>query len=352
MSFNGSGTFNINTAGQPVVDGTAITSSVFNALTADIASGLSTCVTKDGQTTPTANLPMGGFKLTGLALGLATTDSARMDNAVHMNICEGRISVDTAAVQTSDVSGFTITFYPFRGSRIALYNGTQWVLRTIASPTISVPATTNTNYDVFAYDNSGTVTLELVAWSTDTARATNITTQDGVYVKSGATTRRYLGTVRTGSSVGFVPDTEAQRYCWNYYNRLPRPMKVVSTSNWTYTTATYRQANASTTNQLDCVIGVSEEPVEVTLATTAANTSAGVAVRIGIGLGSTTASSATMTPSATTQLANTPTPINAYYRGWPGAGRRYFPWLEFSTASGTTTWNSSVEGGLIGTVWG
>lgn len=78
MSFNGSGTFNINTAGQPVVTGTVISSSVFNALTADLATGLSTCITKDGQTTVTANIPMNSFKFTGLAAGTAATDSVRL----------------------------------------------------------------------------------------------------------------------------------------------------------------------------------------------------------------------------------------------------------------------------------
>ncbi len=62
MSYNGSGTFVINSAGQPVVTGTVISSTAFNALTADLATGLSTALTKDGQTTPTANLPMGTFK--------------------------------------------------------------------------------------------------------------------------------------------------------------------------------------------------------------------------------------------------------------------------------------------------
>jgi hypothetical protein len=76
MSFNGSGTFVINSAGQPVVTGTVISSTAFNALTADLATGLSTTVTKNGQTTPTANLPMGGFKFTGMADGTAGTDSA------------------------------------------------------------------------------------------------------------------------------------------------------------------------------------------------------------------------------------------------------------------------------------
>lgn len=78
MSYNGSGTFVINSSGQPVVPGTTISSTAFNALTADLATGLTTAVTKDGQTTPTANLPMGGFKLTGLGAGSAATDSVRM----------------------------------------------------------------------------------------------------------------------------------------------------------------------------------------------------------------------------------------------------------------------------------
>lgn len=78
MSFNGSGTFVINSTGQPVVTGTVISSTAFNALTADLATGLSTTVTKNGQTTPTANLPMGGFKYTGMGDGSAGTDSATL----------------------------------------------------------------------------------------------------------------------------------------------------------------------------------------------------------------------------------------------------------------------------------
>jgi len=56
MSYNGSGTFNINTTGQPVVAGTVISSSAFNSLTSDLATGLTTAITKDGQTTTTARI--------------------------------------------------------------------------------------------------------------------------------------------------------------------------------------------------------------------------------------------------------------------------------------------------------
>jgi hypothetical protein len=75
MSYNGSGTFNINSAGQPVVTGTTISSTAFNSLTADLATGLTTALTKDGQTTPTANIPLGGYKITGLANATLSTDA-------------------------------------------------------------------------------------------------------------------------------------------------------------------------------------------------------------------------------------------------------------------------------------
>ena len=79
MSYNGSGVFTINTAGQPVITGTTISSTTFNSLTADLATGLTTALTKDGQSTPTANIGMGAFKITNLAAGTVASDAARLD---------------------------------------------------------------------------------------------------------------------------------------------------------------------------------------------------------------------------------------------------------------------------------
>jgi hypothetical protein len=75
VSFNGAGTFVINSTGNPVVTGTTISSTWANALTADLATGLSTCILRDGTQTLTANIPFGGFKITGLGNGSASTDS-------------------------------------------------------------------------------------------------------------------------------------------------------------------------------------------------------------------------------------------------------------------------------------
>jgi len=72
MSYNGSGTFAINSTGQPVVAGTVISSTVFNSLTADLGTGLSTAITKDGQTTTTARILFAA----GISSTLATDASS------------------------------------------------------------------------------------------------------------------------------------------------------------------------------------------------------------------------------------------------------------------------------------
>lgn len=75
MSYNGSGTFSLP-AGNPVTTNTAISSSVHNTTLSEIATGLSTAITKDGQTTVTANLPMAGYRHTGVGNPTARTQYA------------------------------------------------------------------------------------------------------------------------------------------------------------------------------------------------------------------------------------------------------------------------------------
>lgn len=84
MSYNGSGTFVINSTGQPVVTGTVISSTVFNALTADLATGLSNVICKDGQTTVTNNIPFAGRYATNIGIraldGSVTVPGIALDN--------------------------------------------------------------------------------------------------------------------------------------------------------------------------------------------------------------------------------------------------------------------------------
>ncbi len=74
-AFDGSGTFVISGTGLPVVTNTVISSTVANTLNSDLAIGLSTCITKNGQTTITANIPMAGFKVTGIGSASTTGDA-------------------------------------------------------------------------------------------------------------------------------------------------------------------------------------------------------------------------------------------------------------------------------------
>lgn len=74
-----SGTFSLYSTGNPVVTGTTISSTWANNTLSDIATGLSTAVLKDGSQTLTANLPMSGFKLTGLGAASAAGNSVRYE---------------------------------------------------------------------------------------------------------------------------------------------------------------------------------------------------------------------------------------------------------------------------------
>lgn len=71
MPRNGSGTYQLP-AGNPVVTGTVISSTTQNTTMSDVATALTNSLAKDGQTTPTSNLPMGGFKHTGAGDATAT----------------------------------------------------------------------------------------------------------------------------------------------------------------------------------------------------------------------------------------------------------------------------------------
>lgn len=74
--YNGGGVFSPPGASFPAVSNTLIEASKFNAVINDIATnGLSNVITKDGQTTVTANIPFATFRITGLGAAAARTDA-------------------------------------------------------------------------------------------------------------------------------------------------------------------------------------------------------------------------------------------------------------------------------------
>jgi len=60
-------------------------------------------------------------------------------------------------------------------------------------------------------------------WTSNTARATAISLQDGVYVKTSDKSYRYLGTFRTTATTT-TEDSEAKRFVYNVNNQVARSM--------------------------------------------------------------------------------------------------------------------------------
>ena len=80
MGYDGAGTFEITTPGQPASPHTTISSTFYNALVQDLANGLSNAICKDGQSEISANIPFNNKKITVLAPATARTDAASLAN--------------------------------------------------------------------------------------------------------------------------------------------------------------------------------------------------------------------------------------------------------------------------------
>ena len=160
MSYNGSGTFQINTSGQPVVTGTVISSTAFNSLTSDLATGLSTAITKDGQTVTTVQIPFAqGLRSTlvtdssSISTGSIITDGGV---GIAKNLYVGGIANFSAQpIFTSLTASSAVATDASKGLVSVTNTGTGAnVLGT--SPTINNPTVTNYVESVVAIGNSST----------------------------------------------------------------------------------------------------------------------------------------------------------------------------------------------------
>ena len=276
-------------------------------------------------------------------------------SAPSSRACEGRLSLTSGVrVTTSDVSGAgSVYFTPYRGNLIALYNGSgAWNTVSFSQTAISLASgfTAGKPYDVFAYHNAGTLALETVGWTNDSTHATALALQDGIYVKSGAATRRYLGTFYT-SSATTTEDSRTKRYVWNYHQRVVREMKRSETAaTWAYSTGAYRIANGNAANVLDFVVGVAEDSLCAALLANASNSTATSRnLFFGLGLDSTT-------PDCEAGFVTT---TNGFFAGQAisknytvSSGRHTIAWIEYGGGTDTQTWYGGDRRGLTGWLMG
>lgn len=210
---------------------------------------------------------------------------------------QGRLTLTTAVpVLTGAVAtSATVLYTPYVGNLIPIWNGSAFQVRTFTELTNTLansatgnagpaPGAASKNYDLFVWDNGGTLTLTRGAvWNSDTVRSSatenDLQRVQGKLVNLNAITNGpavgyglYVGTVRTdaggatvswalgGSGAGGTPATIN---VWNMYNRAQVNCQVMdSNAAWSYATATPRSADNSTGNRISMVRGLNEDGVE------------------------------------------------------------------------------------------
>lgn len=129
MPFNGAGLYTPPGADFPAVPNTLIESSHFNNIINDLATALSLCITKDGQQTVLANIPMNSFVFTGLGTGLASRTRSANTGDVQDGLANWVIAGGT-------VDAITATYSP---ALTALVDGQICFLRALGANTITAP---------------------------------------------------------------------------------------------------------------------------------------------------------------------------------------------------------------------
>lgn len=274
------------------------------------------------------------------------------ENNLNGLLVGGRLTLESGVpLSTTDQTAKTSVLYtPDTYGVITLYNGSAWEVVAFTETSLTVPSTTDTNFDIFGYDNAGTFTLEAVNWTNDTTRATALARQDGVLVKSGDATRRYLGTGRTTSVSGQTQTTSASWLLYNEYNKRDIVLSANrGTTEWTYNGTTWRAAGSNTTVGATRVEAVFGSPVYVTGKVGATLEAAGTAVGGGVGI----AKSATNTNDAVFKgninvNGAESRPCFAEYGESTSAGYYYYQWVETTNGSSSVRFNNQNISGLTG----
>jgi hypothetical protein len=161
MPRNGSGTYT-----RPQSDytsGTTIVSAAVNSDLNDMASALTASLARDGQTTPTGNLPMGGFRHTNIANGVSRNEYAALGQAQDGAFLWGGTAGGTA-------NAITVTLTP----PITAYAAGQ-TFRFISSATNTSSVTLNVNGVGAVALNKGDGTSPLVSGEIPTQSIVSVT---------------------------------------------------------------------------------------------------------------------------------------------------------------------------------
>lgn len=210
---------------------------------------------------------------------------------------QGRLTLTSnTPVMIADATAQSSVYYaPYVGSYYPWYSGATWSMRAFTQLTMALDTTNQVSgslYDLFVWNDGGTDKIGAgPAWSSTTARGTGAGTtelelKDGVWtnknsitLKNGAgagvtgvaaNTATYVGTIyctangKTG--MAFTPTAAAGGTnnilgLYNAYNRVRYSAVSRGTSTgYTYGTAAWRAANASSADRVNFVDGLQQSP--------------------------------------------------------------------------------------------
>lgn len=283
---------------------------------------------------------------------------------------QGRLTLTSGSpVLTATTSGATTVYYsPYVGNMIPLYDGNNFVvykfteLQQATTDTTKSPAavTTNSNYDLFVWSDSGTLRCTRgPAWTSSTGRGTGagtteLTRVNGIWLNANAITNgpgasrgTYVGTIRSNGSsqidwiYGAVAAGGTAGFfgVWNCYNRVDVACRVGdNTNSWAGASgATWRAANNSSTMRVSFVRGLDEDAVTadyLVLCSSASGTNGCVSV----GLDTTTGFSGLVS------FSNSGTNLNLLgtYAGTPGLGFHYLSANELVDGGSTVNFFGDI----------
>lgn len=268
----------------------------------------------------------------------------------------GRLTTESGVpVSTTDrASQGTLYYTPYKHNIIFTYSGALWQGNFFSEISLSLSLTSGKNYDIFINTDADTLSLSS-AWTNDTTRADALGTQDGVIVLGSDHTKLWLGTIRASgtdvtedSAGGSTTQVGGKRFVWNAYNQVARRISVIDTTdNWSYATATIRQANGASGNKVEYVSGDAAMQIDATM-------QAGVLIvadatnwgRVGIGVDSTSTFSGLFNGFYNPSGSGIAVTAGGEYVGTPGLGYHYVSWNEKGAPAGSVSVFIGDDGGI------